>query len=340
MLVIPQGGSRTVTRPKPAPHAPPPPPPSGGGGTRRAATQPTPAPTGGAAPPRGLVDESSNTITGHSPGAPPPPPPIIRPSPPSTIGTTDTRRPGVVDEGSNTIPGHSFGPSPSEQASKLAVGTRLPTGGGGSPASSPASNSTPPLQRSVGGATATDIRGRIDVSAQLIRPRPAQTKPYFDLPTDEEIPGTAAGGAAPEIGGGPPPPEDPAAEPKERKSSGYTNAARQGIAAHTLFKNVVARQLLGPGWDTEQAIPGAGRADAINFAKREIVELKPDNPNTPPQTMRRADRQLQRYITGISRETHTSPRDWQGRVVHYIIEGDQIRYVDPQTGRVVFATLP
>lgn len=140
MLVIPQSGSRTVTKPKPAPHAPPPPPPSGGGGARRAATQPTPAPTGGAAPPRGLVDESSNTIPGRSPSPPPLPPPPTTPSPrpaptpagasPSTpvppsptssplqpIPTSSDRTTGrgQVDESTNTLPrsrGESSPPPP------------------------------------------------------------------------------------------------------------------------------------------------------------------------------------------------------------------------------------
>ena len=48
----------------------------------------------------------------------------------------------------------------------------------------------------------------------------------------------------------------------------------------------------------EVFIPGAGRADAVDFINRIIYELKPDN----PRAIRQGWRQLNRYISALEAE--------------------------------------
>ena len=47
-------------------------------------------------------------------------------------------------------------------------------------------------------------------------------------------------------------------------------------------------------------IPGAGRADGVDFSKRVVYELKPNN----PKAISRGMQQLERYAKGLSQ--------WQG----------------------------
>jgi len=54
-------------------------------------------------------------------------------------------------------------------------------------------------------------------------------------------------------------------------------------------------EALGTGWKSEVTLKGIGRADLINFATKEIIEIKPDN----PRAVKEGKKQLERYLNGV-----------------------------------------
>ena len=91
-------------------------------------------------------------------------------------------------------------------------------------------------------------------------------------------------------------------------SGGETAAAEHGRQAHLNYRNT-----LGEGYDFEQTIkPGKGgyRVDAINYEKRIVRELKPDN----PRAISRGWRQINRYREHLEKLTG---EEWTGYVDVY-----------------------
>jgi RHS repeat-associated protein len=66
----------------------------------------------------------------------------------------------------------------------------------------------------------------------------------------------------------------------------------------------------GPGFEKEVTLPSGKRADAINWEKREVVELKPNNPNA----IRRGERQVEGYRQELEA---TTGECWSCRVETY-----------------------
>jgi hypothetical protein len=73
---------------------------------------------------------------------------------------------------------------------------------------------------------------------------------------------------------------------KGTATTGETRFTQLGRLAHKLFYNT-----LNDSWRTEFDLGSAGRADAVNFKAREVVELKPNN----PAAIRQGLKQLARY---------------------------------------------
>lgn len=66
----------------------------------------------------------------------------------------------------------------------------------------------------------------------------------------------------------------------------------------------------GPGFEKEVTLPSGKRADAVNWQTREVVELKPNNPNA----IRRGERQVE----GCRRELESATGEcWTCRVETY-----------------------
>ncbi|MCK6575795.1 hypothetical protein L6V77_32475 [Myxococcota bacterium] len=84
---------------------------------------------------------------------------------------------------------------------------------------------------------------------------------------------------------------------------GETAATAAGRAAHKAWKPP-------PGFRKEYRLPSGRRADAVNEATREVIELKPNN----PRAIRDGHRQLQRYIDELQ---ETTGQPWTGRVETY-----------------------
>ena len=84
---------------------------------------------------------------------------------------------------------------------------------------------------------------------------------------------------------------------------GETAATAAGRAAHKAWKPP-------PGFQKEYRLPSGRRADAVNEATREVIELKPNN----PRAIRDGHRQLQRYIDELQ---ETTGQPWTGRVETY-----------------------
>ena len=66
----------------------------------------------------------------------------------------------------------------------------------------------------------------------------------------------------------------------------------------------------GPGFEKEVTLPSEKRADAVNWETREVVELKPNNPNA----VRRGEKQVERYRQELESITGES---WTSRVETY-----------------------
>jgi hypothetical protein len=98
----------------------------------------------------------------------------------------------------------------------------------------------------------------------------------------------------------------PELEPAEPARGGETGDTRYGRAAH-----IGLQAELGNSWDYEVDLGVAGRADAVNWEERTIVELKPDN----PAAVRLGERQLARYINALEEETG---QKWTGYVMRYV----------------------
>lgn len=66
----------------------------------------------------------------------------------------------------------------------------------------------------------------------------------------------------------------------------------------------------GPRFEKEVTLPSGKRADAVNWETREVVELKPNNPNA----IRRGERQVDGYRLELE---STTGECWTCRVETY-----------------------
>jgi len=72
--------------------------------------------------------------------------------------------------------------------------------------------------------------------------------------------------------------------PSPSQSGGDSEAAKRGREEHKNWQ-------LGEGYEKEVRLPSGKRADAVNWEKRDVKELKPDN----PRAVRRGEKQLEGY---------------------------------------------
>jgi hypothetical protein len=84
---------------------------------------------------------------------------------------------------------------------------------------------------------------------------------------------------------------------------GETAFTKAGRNAHKLWD-------AGEGFVKEFTLPSGRRADAVNFAKRIVKELKPDN----AKAIRRGEAQVTKYAEELSKLTKET---WQGVVETY-----------------------
>lgn len=91
--------------------------------------------------------------------------------------------------------------------------------------------------------------------------------------------------------------------PSPNKSGGDSEAAKRGREEHKNWQP-------GEGYEKEVTLPSGKRADAVNWEKRDVKELKPDN----PRAVRRGERQLEGYKQELE---DTTGEEWTGRVETY-----------------------
>jgi len=113
------------------------------------------------------------------------------------------------------------------------------------------------------------------------------------------IVGGIAGGAA----GRGPRSRGPNRPPKPTPKSGETPHTRRGKQAHKDWDP-------GEGYEKEVTLDNGKRADAVNWEKRHVKELKPDN----PRAKREGERQVERYRRELERMTG---EPWTGSVETY-----------------------
>jgi RHS repeat-associated protein len=90
----------------------------------------------------------------------------------------------------------------------------------------------------------------------------------------------------------------------KKGSSGDTAATRRGKGAHKAYH-------YPPGAEREVTIKGAGRADAVDFQRRIVYELKPNN----ARAYREGQRQVQRYVDALNKQFRG--KRFQGVVLTY-----------------------
>ena len=91
-----------------------------------------------------------------------------------------------------------------------------------------------------------------------------------------------------------------------------TVAATNGETAATAYGRFMhATYDYGPGFAREFTLDAGGRVDAINFATREVLELKPNN----PRAIRLGGKQLEGYLEKLNEQFPGDP--WTGKVVTY-----------------------
>ncbi len=86
-------------------------------------------------------------------------------------------------------------------------------------------------------------------------------------------------------------------------TSGNSSAAQIGRERHCQLGD-----FLGDGWETEVPLGKAGRADAVNFGSRTVVELKPRSRRSRDCT------QLARYISALEKKYGGK---WTGIIMRY-----------------------
>ena len=87
---------------------------------------------------------------------------------------------------------------------------------------------------------------------------------------------------------------------------GENAAAARGRAVHEQWKR---DRLYGPNYQPEFLLPSGRRSDAVNFATRDVIELKPNN----PRAIRRGERQAKSYAEELAADGQV----WTWRVVTY-----------------------
>jgi hypothetical protein len=101
-----------------------------------------------------------------------------------------------------------------------------------------------------------------------------------------------------------PPAKAQGAPPK----SGETPATSLGRQKHKEWKP-------GSGYKKEVRLDNGKQADAVNFEKRHVKELKPDN----PRAVQRGERQVKGYVEQLEKQYPTQPgqKPWTGCVETY-----------------------
>lgn len=69
-----------------------------------------------------------------------------------------------------------------------------------------------------------------------------------------------------------------------KKTGGETEATKRGRQVHTDWQP-------GEGYEKEVRLPSGRRADAVNTEKKDVKELKPDN----PRAIKRGEKQVETY---------------------------------------------
>lgn len=90
---------------------------------------------------------------------------------------------------------------------------------------------------------------------------------------------------------------------KAKKTGGETEATKRGRQAHTDWQP-------GEGYEKEVRLPSGRRADAVNAEKKDVKELKPNN----PRAIKRGEKQVEKYRRELE-DKHGG--QWTGQVDTY-----------------------
>jgi hypothetical protein len=88
-----------------------------------------------------------------------------------------------------------------------------------------------------------------------------------------------------------------------RKAAGETESTKRGRQAHADWEP-------GEGYEKEVRLPSGRRADAVNFEKQDVKELKPDN----PRAIKRGEKQVEEYRRELEEK---GGGQWTGQVETY-----------------------
>ncbi|HZI05908.1 MAG TPA: hypothetical protein VEZ71_17895 [Archangium sp.] len=88
-----------------------------------------------------------------------------------------------------------------------------------------------------------------------------------------------------------------------KKTGGETEAAKRGRQAHTDWQP-------GEGYEKEVRLPSGRRADAVNAEKKDVKELKPNN----PRAIKRGEKQVETYRRELEERRGGQ---WTGQVETY-----------------------
>jgi hypothetical protein len=89
----------------------------------------------------------------------------------------------------------------------------------------------------------------------------------------------------------------------DKKPGGESEATKRGRQAHADWQP-------GEGYEKEVRLPSGKRADAVNFEKKDVKELKPDN----PRAIKRGEQQVEKYRSELEEK---EGGQWTGGVETY-----------------------
>lgn len=88
-----------------------------------------------------------------------------------------------------------------------------------------------------------------------------------------------------------------------KKTGGETEATKRGRQVHTDWQP-------GEGYEKEVRLPSGRRADAVNTEKKDVKELKPNN----PRAIKRGEKQVETYRRELE---EWRGGEWTGQVETY-----------------------
>lgn len=90
---------------------------------------------------------------------------------------------------------------------------------------------------------------------------------------------------------------------RDEKTGGESEATKRGRQAHADWQP-------GEGYEKEVRLPSGKRADAVNFEKQDVKELKPNN----PRAIKRGEKQVETYRSELEEK---QGGQWTGKVETY-----------------------